>query len=481
MSTPPNVVPPFANVDPTWVLHADGSFGPAGGGGSVTDVTATAPLASSGGATPDISITLPSDATKFLDGTGNFTTPAGGGTVTAVTGTAPIASTGGTTPDISVTDFDGTNRGVVPAGPADATKYLDGSGAFTVPAGSGGTVTSVTGTTPIASTGGATPDISIADFIASGASHARGAVPDPGVTPGSTKFLREDASWQVPAGGGTVTAVTATPPATSTGGTTPDIGVSLGTSATTACAGDDARLSDARTPTAHASTHQLDGDDVLLTPFAPAGSVVIPDGFGWYVPGSYEVAAGETLEIAATGTLEVGGNGTGTGMVLLASVTTVGNQKGVDFPSIPGIYRDLVITFTARDTTAAVTSFFYIGFNGDAVAANYTSGQHVSGSASTASAAAVAPLANKGGFITSLTAASSTANYSTSGRIDIPNYAGTTFFKKAVSTSGVTSTASDVIQMVSVTWKSQAAISRVSLSAALQFLAGSTFSLYGMR
>jgi hypothetical protein len=35
-------------------------------------------------------------------------------------------------------------------------------------------------------------------FVASGASHAKGAVPDPGVTGGTTKFLREDASWQTP-------------------------------------------------------------------------------------------------------------------------------------------------------------------------------------------------------------------------------------------------------------------------------------------
>jgi len=39
-------------------------------------------------------------------------------------------------------------------------------------------------------------------MVASGASHASGAAPDPGVTAGTTKFLREDATWQVPAGGG---------------------------------------------------------------------------------------------------------------------------------------------------------------------------------------------------------------------------------------------------------------------------------------
>ena len=39
-------------------------------------------------------------------------------------------------------------------------------------------------------------------FGASGAAHAVGAVPDPGGTQGSTRFLREDGSWAVPAGGG---------------------------------------------------------------------------------------------------------------------------------------------------------------------------------------------------------------------------------------------------------------------------------------
>jgi len=38
-----------------------------------------------------------------------------------------------------------------------------------------------------------------ADFVASGGSHAKGAVPDPGAAAGTTKFLREDATWQIPA------------------------------------------------------------------------------------------------------------------------------------------------------------------------------------------------------------------------------------------------------------------------------------------
>jgi hypothetical protein len=45
-------------------------------------------------------------------------------------------------------------------------------------------------------------------FGASGSSHAQGAVPDPGSTAGSTRYLREDGSWNTPEGSGTATSVT---------------------------------------------------------------------------------------------------------------------------------------------------------------------------------------------------------------------------------------------------------------------------------
>ena len=52
----------------------------------------------------------------------------------------------------------------------------------------------------------------ISDFVGSGASHARGAVPDPGSSAGTTKFLCENGTWAVPAGAGTVTSVALTAP-----------------------------------------------------------------------------------------------------------------------------------------------------------------------------------------------------------------------------------------------------------------------------
>lgn len=37
----------------------------------------------------------------------------------------------------------------------------------------------------------------VSTFVASGASHAAGLVPDPGASAGTAKFLREDATWAV--------------------------------------------------------------------------------------------------------------------------------------------------------------------------------------------------------------------------------------------------------------------------------------------
>src|SRR5215472_12055049 len=211
----------------------------------VTSVTGTAPIVSSGGSTPALSINTfvasggshaagavpdpggTAGTTRFLCENATWAVPAGGGGgVTSVTGTAPIVSSGGTTPAISITTFVASGgshaAGAVPdpGATAGSTRFLCENATWVIPAGTG--VTSVTGTAPIVSSGGTTPAISINTFVASGGTHAAGAVPDPGATAGTSKFLREDATWVIPAGTG-VTSVTGTAPVVSSGGTTPAI------------------------------------------------------------------------------------------------------------------------------------------------------------------------------------------------------------------------------------------------------------------
>jgi len=77
-------------------------------GGVVTSVTGTAPVSSSGGTTPAISMAAASSGVNgYMTGTyatklDGIATGAQPGTVTSVSGTAPIVSSGGTTPAISI-------------------------------------------------------------------------------------------------------------------------------------------------------------------------------------------------------------------------------------------------------------------------------------------------------------------------------------------------------------------------------------------
>jgi hypothetical protein len=107
----------------------------------------------------------------------------GGGSVTAVTGTAPIASTGGTAPDISIPQANGLTDGYLSS--TDWNTF-DGKGT--------GTITALTGDVTASGTGSVTATIAngavdIAMLSATG-------------TPSATTFLRGDNTWDTPAGSG---------------------------------------------------------------------------------------------------------------------------------------------------------------------------------------------------------------------------------------------------------------------------------------
>lgn len=65
-------------------------------------------------------------------------------------------------------------------------------------------------------------------MVGSGASHAPGAVPDPGATAGTTRFLREDGTWAAPAsGGGSLTNWTESLNSTGTNSTKPLVALAV--------------------------------------------------------------------------------------------------------------------------------------------------------------------------------------------------------------------------------------------------------------
>jgi hypothetical protein len=181
----------------------------------------------------------------------------------------------------------------------------------------------------------------------------------------------------------------------------------LGTSGTSAAAGNDGRLSDARTPTTHASSHVGGGSDAIAA-FVASGAgpqerrgprsrrplagttkflredatFAVPPGTGGgsaltieEVDGTPSVAA--TKLILPNGTVSVSGteatytpSGGGSGdWTLIASVVR-GSNGTISFTSIPGTYKHLMLVFAGRIASGAATSNLEFQLNGD-TGANY--------------------------------------------------------------------------------------------------------------
>jgi len=138
-----------------------------GSGASLTNVVnslAASTGISVSGSTGAVTVTntAPDQTVAFTNGTGisvtgtypNFTvtntSPSSGGTVTSVTGTAPVVSSGGNTPAISMA-----------AATTSVSGYLTSTDWNTFNNKGSGTVTSVSATAPITSSGGATPNLAM--------------------------------------------------------------------------------------------------------------------------------------------------------------------------------------------------------------------------------------------------------------------------------------------------------------------------------
>lgn len=159
---------------------------------------------------------LKSDGTTFTASTETYAVPGTSGNVLTSDGTNWTSQPPGGGAGISDVAFASSWDGVITIGPSKNAVYdwghtfdTDDDGKVNVlDMGAGVVKTNSSGVVAVA-----TAEVDYwdtADFIASGASHAHGLVPDPGSSAGTAKFLREDATWVDPlAGGGSLISDTA--------------------------------------------------------------------------------------------------------------------------------------------------------------------------------------------------------------------------------------------------------------------------------
>lgn len=164
----------------------------------------------------------------------------------------------------------------------------------------------------------------------------------------------------------------------------------------------------------------------------------------------------------------------------IAESVLVGTAASVTFSSIPSTYRSLELHILARCDVVATSATGHIRFNSDSTAI-YNTQQVGAFGASVTGAEVINGTSAQWGDIA---AASATASAASIAVITIPWYTNTTFWKFLVSKQGMSTaatTATTFSKQWIGHWRNTAAINAITLlPASNNFIAGSSFALYGL-
>lgn len=227
-------------------------------------------------------------------------------------------------------------------------------------------VSSVSGTSPIVSSGGATPAISItaATTSAAGSMSAVDKTKLDGIASGAE--VNVNADWNASSGDAQILNKPTIPSTAADVGAVPTsrtisagtgltgggdlsanrtLAVTYGTTAGTACQGNDSRLSDSRTPTSHASSHQASGSDQITSLDMTSLTVT-------------NASNSPQVKLKAKTFF---GSSTGAVGILAESTTSFGNEPAFGFTGV----NEAVSAYKNIGLTASGTSQFILNTNGN--------------------------------------------------------------------------------------------------------------------
>lgn len=163
----------------------------------------------------------------------------------------------------------------------------------------------------------------------------------------------------------------------------------------------------------------------------------------------------------------------------IATVTASGGETSLNFTSIPSTYTSLQLRWIARTSRGGPYGYFAVRFNSDS-SSSYTKhslwvdGTNVNSTGQTGTAQSEITYGASGS-----TAGSGTFG---TGILDLHNYTSTTQSKTYRSFDGNNNNGTGNIELCSGLWTNTAAITAINLvTTAHTFLAGTTFSLYGIK
>lgn len=167
------------------------------------------------------------------------------------------------------------------------------------------------------------------------------------------------------------------------------------------------------------------------------------------------------------------------GSLTLLDTQTAANTTTttLTFSGIVGTYKSLVVAGVLRTDRAGTPDTINVACNADTTAANY-SYRLASFSQATATTAGYQEAATSGRVCCYVPGSTSAASMPAAVRIEIPQYAGTSFHKSITGTG----TAADNVSVHSCVWKNTAPITSLAFSPGLgtNFAQNSTVALYGV-